>query len=390
MSINKITVLGAGYVGLSISCLLAKKHEINIIDNDNKKIESLKKGISPLDENLLSDYILKYNNKFSLYDSIEKCKNIGELIIICLPTNYDPKKNNFNVELIEDYIRKIIVINKDIKILIKSTIPVGFTDNLRKKYNTKQIFFSPEFLREGHSLYDNLMPSRIVISPRSKPSKEIANIFCNAAKNSPEVCIMSTQEAESVKLFSNTFLALRVSFFNELDSFAMKNSMNSKNIIDAVCKDPRIGDGYNNPSFGYGGYCLPKDTKQLLANYDKVPQNLVKAIVDSNSTRKDVIVDSLLEINKEPIGIFRLIMKEGSDNLRDSSIQGVIKRLNAKGKKIIIFEPLLKENSFFGCEVISSLREFKKESKIIVANRFSEELKDVSEKVYTRDIYNNN
>ena len=212
---------------------------------------------------------------------------------------------------------------------------MGFTDNLRKKYNTKQIFFSPEFLREGHSLYDNLMPSRIVISPRSKPSKEIANIFCNAAKNSPEICIMSTREAESVKLFSNTFLALRVSFFNELDSFAMKNSMNSKNIIDAVCKDPRIGDGYNNPSFGYGGYCLPKDTKQLLANYDKVPQNLVKAIVDSNSTRKDVIVDSLLEINKEPIGIFRLIMKEGSDNLRDSSIQGVIKRLNAKGKKLL-------------------------------------------------------
>ena len=386
----KIAVAGTGYVGLSLATLLATQNEVYALDIIPEKVDMINKGISPIKDEYIEKYLAeKKLNLHATLDYKEAFKD-ARFVIISTPTNYDDERDFFDTSLVEDIIKKVMEVCDPTytTMVVKSTIPVGFIENIKKKYNIDNIMFSPEFLREGKALYDNLYPSRIIVGEKSDRAYEFAHLLKDAAlKDDVVIKYMNPTEAEAVKLFANTYLALRVSYFNELDTYAEMKGLDTKDIIDGVCLDPRIGSHYNNPSFGYGGYCLPKDTKQLLANYKDVPQNMIKAIVDSNDTRKQHIADAILDRHPEVVGVYRLTMKKDSDNFRASAIQGVIEKLRAKGVKIVIYEPTLKEDSFCGLDVIHSLDEFKNMSSVILVNRSENELEDVEEKVYTRDLF---
>lgn len=390
----KIAIAGTGYVGLSLAVLLSEKHEVMALDVVPEKVEMINNRMSPIRDKYIEEFMLeakKGERVMSLtatLDYKEAFKN-ANFVIISTPTNYDDERNFFDTSSVEDIIQKVISTgDKNITIIIKSTIPVGFTEKVRKKYDFKNIFFSPEFLREGNALYDNLHPSRIIVGGVTDKAKEFANLLKEASEDEDtEVLLMQNTEAEAVKLFANTYLALRVAYFNELDTYARVKNLNTKNIIRGVCLDPRIGTHYNNPSFGYGGYCLPKDTKQLLANYRDVPQNLIESIVRSNKTRKQFIAKEIIRLNPEIIGVYRLIMKYGSDNFRSSAIQDIINIFKEYNKKVVIYEPTLKEQEFNGCRIVNDLNEFKNMSSVIIANRFNPEISDVSDKIYTRDLF---
>lgn len=385
----KIAIAGTGYVGLSLATLLSQKNEVIALDIIPEKVEMINNRISPIKDEYIEKYFKeKELNLKATLDYKDALKD-AEYVIISTPTNYDEEKNYFDTSSVEDIIKKVIEVgNKNTTMVVKSTIPVGFIKNVKEKYNIDNIFFSPEFLREGKALYDNLYPSRIIVGEKSKRAEIFAKLLLDSAeKKEVNVLYMNSTEAEAVKLFANTYLALRVAYFNELDTYAEIKGLNAKDIIDGVCLDPRIGNHYNNPSFGYGGYCLPKDTKQLLANYKDVPQNLIQAIVTANSTRKEFITEEVLSKKPEVVGIYRLTMKSGSDNFRSSAIQDIIKNLRANNIKVIIYEPTLNKKEFDGFKVVNDINEFKNTSSIILANRQEELLNDVKEKVYTRDLY---
>ena len=390
----KIAIAGTGYVGLSLAVLLSEKHEVMALDVVPEKVEMINNRMSPIRDKYIEEFMFEAKkgervmNLTATLDYKEAFKN-ANFVIISTPTNYDDERNFFDTSSVEDIIQKVISTgDKNITIIIKSTIPVGFTEKVRKKYDFKNIFFSPEFLREGNALYDNLHPSRIIVGGVTDKAKEFANLLKEASEDEDtEVLLMQNTEAEAVKLFANTYLALRVAYFNELDTYARVKNLNTKNIIRGVCLDPRIGTHYNNPSFGYGGYCLPKDTKQLLANYRDVPQNLIESIVRSNKTRKQFIAKEIIRLNPEVIGVYRLIMKYGSDNFRSSAIQDIINIFKEYNKTVVIYEPTLKEQEFNGCKVVDDLNEFKNMSSVIIANRFNPEISDVSDKIYTRDLF---